>query len=221
MESFLFYSLDELPFVFIALAIAFTVHEFAHAATAYWFGDDTAKAEGRVTLDPRKHLDWLGTILVLLAGFGWAKPVPVNRARFKNPQLMGAVVTFAGPISNFLLCAIGVFVLLLIQQFGLMELAGTGGGMALMTFLTIFINLNLTLFLFNLIPLPPLDGFRTVQDLAPRSLETPLERFEPYGYAILFLLFVLPAFRNAVLGPLYEWGGWLLAKVYEFYFLFL
>ena len=221
MEDILFYSLDELPFVFIALAIAFTVHEFAHAAVAYWFGDDTAKLEGRVTLDPRKHLDVLGTVLVLLAGFGWAKPVPVNRSRFRNPRLMGAAVTFAGPLSNFLLCALGVLGYLLLQKFGVLESADSGVSMALITFFMIFINLNLTLFLFNLLPLAPLDGFRIVQDLAPRSLEDGLNKFEPYSYAILFLLFVVPPVRDAVLGPLYAWGGWLLARVYDFYFLFL
>jgi Zn-dependent protease len=217
VEDFLYYSLDELPFVFIALVIAFTVHEFAHAVTAYWFGDNTANAEGRVTLDPRAHLDWIGTIVVLLVGFGWAKPVPVNRNRFKRPRLMGATVSFAGPFSNLLLCVLAMFIFTLLQAFGALESGNQGVSMALITFFTIFVNLNLTLFLFNLIPLPPLDGWRIAEDVSPRAVYNWMQRYEHYGYLLLILLFVVPPLREWLLGPLYAAGGALLGLFYVWF----
>lgn len=100
MEQFfsLKYSLQEIPLVAITLMVAFTVHEFAHAYVAYKFGDETAKNQGRLTLNPLQHLDPLGTILIFIAGFGWARPVPVNRFFFKKPKLAGVLVSVAGPI---------------------------------------------------------------------------------------------------------------------------
>ena len=110
-ESISVFRLEELPFVVIALVMAFTVHEFAHAFVAYKFGDTTAKDQGRLTLNPIQHLDPFGTLLILIVGFGWARPVPVMRSRFKNPRLAGVLVSVAGPLSNFLLAfiAFGIF----------------------------------------------------------------------------------------------------------------
>jgi Zn-dependent protease len=98
--SFFWFPLNEIPFVILVMLMAFTVHEFAHAWTAWKFGDDTAYNEGRVTLNPIAHLDMMGFIFLLIGGFGWAKPVPVRPSRFKNPRMMSIVVTAAGPISN-------------------------------------------------------------------------------------------------------------------------
>ena len=97
MEHFLRFQLQEIPLVAAVLLIAFTVHEFAHAYTAYKFGDTTAKDQGRLTLNPMQHLDPIGTLLIFIAGFGWARPVPVNRYRFKNPRLGGIIVSLNGP----------------------------------------------------------------------------------------------------------------------------
>jgi Zn-dependent protease len=221
LDRILAYDLDQLPFVFIALAIAFAVHEYAHAAVAYWFGDDTAKRAGRVTLNPIVHLDLVGTILVLFAGFGWAKPVPVNRQNFQNPRLMGALVSVAGPLSNLLLCTLGIFVYILLQKFGVIAGADTGVAMAIMTFFTIYINLNLILFLFNLIPLPPLDGYRIIEDLVPPNIANVMQRYETYGYAILFLMFLLPQVSQPILGPLYDFGGRLTDHIYQFFYMVL
>ena len=98
--DFLAYPLSMIPYLAITLMIAFTFHEFAHAFVAYKFGDMTAKNQGRLTLNPLKHLDPIGTILIFIAGFGWARPVPVNRFFFKKPRLAGILVSVAGPLSN-------------------------------------------------------------------------------------------------------------------------
>ena len=109
------FSLEEIPLVAAVLLIAFTVHEFSHAFTAYKLGDPTAKKQGRLTLNPMQHLDPLGTLLIFIVGFGWARPVPVNRFHFKNPRLGGILVSLMGPVSNFLLAVIGtgIFYLLI------------------------------------------------------------------------------------------------------------
>ncbi len=103
MGGLLFYDWSTLPFVILVLVLSFTIHEFAHAYSAYKLGDSTAYQFGRVSLNPMVHLDLFGTIMLLIAGFGWAKPVPVNRGNFKSPRLMGIIVTAAGPLSNLIL----------------------------------------------------------------------------------------------------------------------
>ncbi|WP_420836046.1 site-2 protease family protein [Paenibacillus fonticola] len=112
--------LDQLPFFLITVIIAFTVHEFSHAYFANKFGDPTAKQQGRVTLNPVVHFDFFGIILLLLAGFGWARPVPVNRNNFAKPRQMGIIVTAAGPLSNLLLGVIGTMIYIVLIQSGVM-----------------------------------------------------------------------------------------------------
>ena len=107
LDNLLAFKLADLPYVIVVLLIAFTVHEFAHAYVAYKFGDPTAKNQGRLTLNPKEHLDPVGTILLLVFGFGWARPVPVNRYHFKNPRLAGVLVSIAGPLSNLLIAIMG------------------------------------------------------------------------------------------------------------------
>lgn len=109
MDRFLYYPLSLMPYLVITLIVSFTMHELAHAYVAYKFGDDTAKKQGRLTLNPIKHLDPFGTILILVAGFGWARPIPVNRRFFKKPRLAGVLVSIAGPVSNLILAFIGFF----------------------------------------------------------------------------------------------------------------
>lgn len=109
-NSFFRYPIDQLPFFLLTILIAFTVHEFSHAYFANKFGDPTAKLLGRVTLNPVVHFDLLGVLLLIIAGFGWARPVPVNRANFDKPRLMGIIVSAAGPLSNLLLAIIGTII---------------------------------------------------------------------------------------------------------------
>jgi Zn-dependent protease len=198
------FPLDQLPFVVLVLVIAFTVHEFAHAYSAYKFGDPTAYQLGRVTLNPMAHLDIFGTLLLLIAGFGWAKPVPVNRSRFKNPRLMGIVVSAVGPLSNFVLAFIGVFFIYMFAATGWLAHMSAGSATAIHLFLSFFVQINLTLFLFNLIPIPPLDGYRILQDILPLRANLKLQQFEQWA-SIIFLLFVfIPPLRRVTLDPLFS-----------------
>ena len=188
MESFLAFPLEQIPIVAAVLLIAFTVHEFAHAFTAYKFGDDTAKDQGRLTLNPIHHLDPIGTLLIFIAGFGWARPVPVNRHHFKNPRLAGIVVSLMGPVSNFALAILGAAI------FFLLVITGIAAHLPLMAvqFFNLFIWMNVLLFVFNLLPLPPLDGYRIIEDLVSPSLRAKLTRYEQYGSLIFLILVITP-----------------------------
>ena len=209
------YPLDQLPFVFLALVIAFSVHEFAHAYLAYRFGDDTAKLEGRVTLNPRKHLDVFGTILVFLIGFGWAKPVPVNRANFRRPKLMSVIVSLAGPISNLLMSMIGILLFVVFMNTGL-NVTGNGLSAAIGVFLIHFLELNMVLFLFNLIPLPPLDGFRIVESIAPLRIRVKLQQYSQWGVFIFLLIVFIKPLHLVTIGPMYELAFTLINAINNF-----
>lgn len=194
MDQFLAFSLREIPYVVITLMAAFTVHEFAHAFVAYKFGDPTAKNQGRLTLNPIQHLDPFGTILIFIAGFGWARPVPVNRFFFKNPRLAGICVSIAGPISNLILAALGYLVWYLLLAFG----AAASLPAYVPEFLNLFIHLNLVLFIFNLLPFPPLDGYRIVEDLVPNDIRPKLTQYEAYGSVIFLILVITPLDRYTI-----------------------
>lgn len=121
MDQLFRYPLQQIPLVAMAIIIALSVHEFAHAYVAYKFGDDTAKKQGRLTLSPMAHLDPIGMIAVLILGFGWARPVPVNPYNFKRPRLAGILVSIAGPISNLILSAIGLIIWYSLITFGVLD----------------------------------------------------------------------------------------------------
>ncbi|CAH1220926.1 hypothetical protein PAECIP111893_04643 [Paenibacillus plantiphilus] len=202
--NFLWYPFEDLPFIFLTLVIAFTVHEFAHAYSAYKFGDRTAYDAGRVTLNPRVHLDVLGTILILVAGFGWAKPVPVNRGRFKHPRLMGIVVSAVGPLSNLLIAGIGILAVYMLNQFGVLESASPGVYQAIGHFSYYLITLNILLFLFNLLPIPPLDGYRIIQDLVPLDVRHKMDQNAHWGVFVFLLIVFIPQLREVTLTPLFK-----------------
>lgn len=203
VEHILPYSLSEIPYVLLTLALAFSVHEFAHAYVAYKFGDPTAKNQGRLTLSPFAHLDLLGTLLIFLAGFGWARPVPVNRFHFKNPRLAGILVSVAGPLSNLVLAGLGFVIWYAMIDFGIMRALPDWFAAGFDMFFQIFIGLNTVLFVFNLLPFPPLDGYRIIEDLAPDGLRAKMTQWENYG-ALIFLILVLTPLDRYTIEPVFQ-----------------
>lgn len=179
----------------LTLVIAFTVHEFAHAWSATQLGDDTPRLSGRLTLNPLAHLDPLGSLLLVVAGFGWAKPVPVNAyaVRSRTPAGM-MLVSLAGPFSNLLLAILAALPL----RAGWVSLSDSPSGLLPTPggFLLEFIYINLILLLFNLIPLAPLDGEKVVAFFLPPGVQLVLERLRPYGPMILFGLILLGSFGS-------------------------
>lgn len=176
--------------------IAITFHEAAHGYTAYRLGDPTAKALGRLTLNPLKHLDPIGALCMLLFRFGWAKPVPVNSRYFKKPRRDMALVAIAGPLTNVLLALIGV---ILYRLCGSLFSAYTApqGSFALsaqytvLTLLSYFFSLNASFAVFNLLPIPPLDGSRILSIFLPANLYAALAKYERYiSLALLVLLWL-------------------------------
>lgn len=149
-----------------AILIALTLHELSHGWVAYKLGDMTAKSQGRLSLNPLKHLDPIGALFLLIVGFGWAKPVPVNPYAFKNHEKGMAIVAIAGPASNLVMALLGGILLLLTNTFltgGSVTSSGVAGGLYYFGyFLMYFIQINVVLMVFNLIPIPPLDGSRVL-----------------------------------------------------------
>lgn len=199
LDHVLAFKLADLPYVIVVLLIAFTVHEFAHAYVAYKFGDSTAKNQGRLTLNPKEHLDPVGTILLLIFGFGWARPVPVNRYNFNNPRLAGVLVSVAGPLSNLLIAIIGYISFFLLLSSGI-----TGDWTQyVFTFIDVLININILLFVFNLLPIPPLDGYRIIEDLVPLGVRAKMTQYEQYGM-LIFLILVLTPLGDFTIDPIFR-----------------
>lgn len=186
----------------ITLVIAFTFHEFSHAWVANAFGDLTPKMNGRLTLNPIAHLDVLGTLLLITAGFGWAKPVPVNpyELRRRSPAAL-MWVSLAGPLSNLILAILGSVPL----RLGLVTYTYSASGFfpSPGQFLVVFVVINLTLLLFNLIPITPLDGEKILDYFLPSSWSEKLAAIQPYGPVILLAVaFVGPMLGVDVLGAI-------------------
>lgn len=180
----------------ITLLIAFTIHEFSHAMTAVALGDNTPKLEGRLTLNPLKHLDLWGCVMLILTGFGWAKPVRVNQRALTRRNKAGMMLTAAaGPLSNLLLAIIGAF-LLRSRIFPNKLILGLSWLPRPDYFLKNFILTNLTLMVFNLVPLAPLDGEKVLGYFIPGSFKSTWNLIQSHGYQILMILFfVLPYAR--------------------------
>lgn len=177
--------------LFAALTLALSLHEFAHAYVAVWQGDPTPKYAGRLTLNPLAHLDPSGTFLLLVAGFGWAKPVPVNPLNMRNPKRGSTLVSIAGPGMNFVLAVVSAILL--------KALSFIGGLPAL--FLYYFAFYNLGLGIFNLLPVNPLDGFKFVRGILPEYLAVQWQQLAPYGMFILLFL-VLSGSLDRIMNPL-------------------
>ena len=168
----------------LAVLVAITFHETAHGYVAYSLGDTTAKDQGRLTLNPLAHLDPIGALLMFIAGFGWAKPVPVNPFYFKGDRTRGMMlVSIAGPLTNLALSFLAYFVYV------------AGSGFYSIPFLSIFlrsmVTLNIYLAIFNLIPIPPLDGSKILAGFLPKATAYKyLNTVEQYGFLILMVLII-------------------------------
>ncbi|MDT8381991.1 MAG: site-2 protease family protein [Brevefilum sp.] len=178
----------------ITLMIAFTFHEFAHAAVATALGDTTPKVSGRLTLNPLAHLDPMGTITLLFAGFGWAKPVPVNPYAVNRKTGAGMMlVSLAGPATNLILGTLSAIPL----RFGWVPLTATTSAVlpSAGDFLLEFLFINLALFFFNLLPLAPLDGEKVITYFLPDHWVDVYDRIRPYSpFILLAIVFILPMF---------------------------
>jgi Zn-dependent protease len=199
------------------LVVAIVFHEVAHGWVALMLGDPTAKERRRLTLNPLRHVDPVGTVLLpgglALAGlpvFGWAKPVPVNKERLDNPRFGMMAVAAAGPGTNLLLAAVAAIALGLIA--GAVTVEPDGAALLAISALQYFLLINIFLALFNLLPIPPFDGSHIVEGLLPARAARVYERLRPFGIGLLFLLLLvipwlfpgLGVVENLVLPPV-EW----------------
>ena len=205
-------SLETIVLWAVPVIFAITLHEAAHGYVARRFGDRTAELLGRITLNPLRHIDPIGTVLVpamlyLTAGpqfvFGWAKPVPVNFGNLRHPKRDMLWVAAAGPLANFAMAFLWTLALRL--AFG--ESGGMSQGLALMA--RIGISVNLVLMALNLLPIPPLDGGRIAVSLLPGRLSAWYARMEPFGLLVIVVLMFTPML-GILIRPVRDFGAWLL-----------
>ena len=189
---------DPLAFIIIAVPFLYSVviHEVAHGWVAYKMGDPTAKWLGRLTLNPIKHLDPIGTLMLFLVGFGWAKPVPINMNNITDKRKGLIFVSSAGIIANILFALIAAM---------LYRLFSPSSSVLMTQLFSAVISINITLAALNLIPIPPLDGSKILMGIAPRETQYFLARLEPYGFFIIIGLFYL-----GILDPLINFFRWVI-----------
>ena len=180
-----------------ALIAALTIHEYAHARAAVAMGDPTPKFLGRVTLNPIPHIDPIGLLLLFIAGFGWAKPVEVNHRNFRDGRKGMFVVSLAGAGANIALGFVAWFLLMLLGELNLI-------GMVWQKTLWQLYRYNLMFAVFNLLPIPPLDGSKVLMSLLPGHLAYQYQKIEPYGNYILIAMVLIPGLLNTVVTPFYR-----------------
>lgn len=166
-----------LPGIFLAI----TLHEFAHGMVAYWNGDDTAKLHGRLTLNPLKHFDLAGFLMLLIFKFGWAKPVPINEYKFRNKKIGLLTVSLAGIVMNLLICITSMVILNILSKINLIN----DFGIKILLFTA---KVNISFAAFNLLPIPPLDGSKVLYSLLPTDIRYKFYQYESYGMFILLIL---------------------------------
>lgn len=206
---FLDFFANPLAFVlsFVAIIIAITVHEFAHAFAADRLGDPTPSLQGRLTLDPRAHLDPIGTLMLLFFRFGWGKPVQFDPFNLRHPRRDAAIISLAGPASNIILATIGSILLRIILSLQYAPMTDAPFSLVtnlILSFLTSFITINVVLCVFNLVPIHPLDGFKIVGGILPEHYARQWYELESYGFIFLIFL-LLPIFGGSpistIIGP--------------------
>lgn len=223
LSSLFIVPIGDLILWFVVFLFSLSFHEMAHALTSEWFGDDTGRLQGRISLNPMAHIDPIGTILFPLLGFirggflffGWAKPVETNPLRWRNKDLANISVSAAGPISNMILAAIAFIALKVMIGTGIYLPAIMSGGpfdlvvpapgmpdwaLPVGTMVSVLLLTNVSLAVFNLIPIPPLDGSHVLYTLLPESLKEVYSQLSQYGFILLILLSVLGVF-GAIIRP--------------------
>ncbi|WP_245803876.1 site-2 protease family protein [Geothermobacter hydrogeniphilus] len=195
----------KISIMLVPALFAITLHEVAHGFVAEKLGDPTARLLGRLTLNPFRHLDPIGTLALVLFGFGWARPVPVNFGNLRNPRQGMVLVALAGPAANLLIAVLSALLLRVVFLYG-----GRFAGdmafdhvlqpVALMIASSLFINVLLGIF--NLFPLPPLDGGRVMVGLLPERYGMQLARLEPFGFVLVLVLIFYTPIWSGFLGPL-------------------
>lgn len=188
MDNFLLQAIFFLP----PFLLAISMHESAHGYVAYRFGDPTAKNLGRITLNPIPHIDIFGLIAIFLVHFGWAKPVPINPDNLKNPIKDNLWISLAGPASNLLLAIIFGIIFRLFSPI----LSGSDAGVIVLMMIRVSVTLNIVLMVFNLFPIPPLDGFHILEGIVPYEMYLSLQKIARTGPLILFGLIILGSFAG-------------------------
>ena len=184
------WNLEYIVSLVIAVILAMSIHEMAHGLVSYWLGDPTAKLQGRISLNPFAHIDWLGVLCLLLFHFGWAKPVPVDSSYYKDRKTGIIWTSFAGPVANFLLAFICVFGLILILKLNPMFLYSDLGSL-IQNILSMTASLNIGFGLFNLIPVPPLDGSKVLFAFLPDEQYYHFIQGSPFFMLVLIVLIYL------------------------------
>ncbi len=204
----------KLSIMLVPALMAITCHEVSHGYIADKFGDNTARSMGRLTLNPLKHLDIFGTLMVFIVGIGWAKPVPVNFNNLRNPKRDMIWVAAAGPVTNFILAALSAFAMRGVAVFmeGVSEPFWVKMFLDPITLMLAFsVYINLLLAIFNLIPVPPLDGGRVAVGLLPYRQAEAYSRIEPYGMIIIIVLVFFTNLFSYIISPVLNLGVHLLA----------
>lgn len=205
----------------VVLLLAISAHEAAHAWMSYKFGDDTARLLGRITLNPKAHIDPIGTLLIPIVGFivsqmglnffliGWGKPTPVNPLRWRNKDLANVMVSIAGILANLLIATIAftIFKVLLMTRLG--DAIPDSMVEPVVLFLRFLLFMNVSLAVFNLLPFPPLDGSKVLETFLPESMQPVLAMLEQYGYLLLMLLMYMGVF-GLIMAPVYQFVTYLL-----------
>lgn len=197
---------SKVAIMLVPALLAIILHEVAHGYIAEQFGDPTARLLGRLTLNPLKHLDPIGTIAIFIFGFGWARPVPVNPGNFRRPRRDMIWVAMAGPMTNFLLAIVSA---LLLYGLGILDASSMATShtyaqvtvpVKMMAGFSLYINVLLGTF--NLIPVPPLDGGRILSGILPEKQAQQLSRLEPFGFVLILFLVFFTDIWSVVLGPI-------------------
>ncbi|MDA3733466.1 site-2 protease family protein [Niameybacter massiliensis] len=210
-------SVFEVVQTLIAVLVAITFHEFAHGYVSYKLGDPTPKQTGRLSLNPFRHLDFLGTICLMVVHFGWAKPVQVNPNYYKNPKKGMVLVALGGPVMNFFIALFSVFFMgVILKVTGGQVTVGYMGDIIIFVYglLQMLAIINLSLGIFNLIPIPPLDGSKILGAILPQDKYFKYMRYERFGYLALLLILSFDVLRtplNMIMSGMYE-GVWFIVS---------